>query len=132
MPRKTTSCCCAQKQQSFPGGRLALRLSFQGHGSHFSPKPLPKFQDCLPYDSKARDQLFPAQRHRARLRQRLEREPLAVADYEVLELLLGYGLTRKDTKPLAKNCCGVSAAFGAYWMRGRTNYCRFRASGRGS
>lgn len=40
--------------------------------------------------------------HRARLRQRLEREPLAVADYEVLELLLGYGLTRKDTKPLAK------------------------------
>lgn len=40
--------------------------------------------------------------HRARLRERLEREPLAVADYEVLELLLGYGLTRKDTKPLAK------------------------------
>lgn len=25
-----------------------------------------------------------------------------MADYEVLELLLGYGLTRKDTKPLAK------------------------------
>lgn len=40
--------------------------------------------------------------HRARVRERLEREPLAVADYEVLELLLGYGLTRKDTKPLAK------------------------------
>ena len=40
--------------------------------------------------------------HRDRLRQRLEIEPTAVADYEVLELLLGYGLTRKDTKPLAK------------------------------
>lgn len=40
--------------------------------------------------------------HRERLRQRLELEPTAVADYEVLELLLGYGLTRKDTKPLAK------------------------------
>lgn len=40
--------------------------------------------------------------HRARLRRRLEREPLAVEDYEVLELLLGYGLIRKDTKPLAK------------------------------
>ena len=40
--------------------------------------------------------------HRARLRRRLEMEPLAVADYELLELLLGYGLTRKDTKPLAK------------------------------
>lgn len=40
--------------------------------------------------------------HRARLRQRLSMEPLSVADYELLELLLGYGLTRKDTKPLAK------------------------------
>lgn len=40
--------------------------------------------------------------HRARLRARLEREPLAVADYEVLDLLLGYALTRRDTKPLAK------------------------------
>lgn len=40
--------------------------------------------------------------HRSRLRQRLELEPLAVADYELLELLLGYGLPRKDTKPLAK------------------------------
>ncbi len=40
--------------------------------------------------------------HRARLRQRLEKEPLSVADYELLELLLGYGLPRKDTKPLAK------------------------------
>lgn len=40
--------------------------------------------------------------HRARLRERLAREPLAVADYEVLELLLGYALPRKDTKPLAR------------------------------
>lgn len=40
--------------------------------------------------------------HRARVRQRLERDATALADYEVLELLLGYGLTRKDTKPLAK------------------------------
>ncbi|MBO4301522.1 MAG: RadC family protein [Desulfovibrio sp.] len=40
--------------------------------------------------------------HRVRLRQRLEQAPDAVADYEVLELLLGYCLTRKDTKPLAK------------------------------
>ena len=40
--------------------------------------------------------------HRSRLRQRLAREPLAVADYEILELLLGYGQPRKDTKPLAR------------------------------
>lgn len=40
--------------------------------------------------------------HRARLRERLVREPQAVADYEVVELLLGHVLRRKDTKPLAK------------------------------
>ena len=40
--------------------------------------------------------------HRARVRARLEREPLAVEDYEVLELLLGYALLRRDTKPLAR------------------------------
>lgn len=39
--------------------------------------------------------------HRARLRARLEQEPLAVADYEILELLLGLAITRKDTKILA-------------------------------
>lgn len=42
------------------------------------------------------------QGHRERLRQRLDQTPAAVADYEVLELLLGYVLTRRDTKPLAK------------------------------
>lgn len=40
--------------------------------------------------------------HRARLRERLACEPQAVADYEVLELLLGYALSRKDTQPLAR------------------------------
>lgn len=39
--------------------------------------------------------------HRARLRSRLEREPLAVADYEVMELFLGLAITRKDTRELA-------------------------------
>lgn len=48
--------------------------------------------------------------HRARLRRRLEIEPLSIADYELLELLLGYGLTRKDTKPLAKE---LMARFGS-------------------
>ena len=40
--------------------------------------------------------------HRARLKERFTLEPLALADYEILELLLGYVLIRKDTKPLAK------------------------------
>lgn len=40
--------------------------------------------------------------HRARLRRRLIRDAQCVEDYEILELVLGFTLTRKDTKPLAK------------------------------
>lgn len=40
--------------------------------------------------------------HRERLRERIKRDPGAVADYEILELLLGLAITRKDTKLLAR------------------------------
>lgn len=40
--------------------------------------------------------------HRARLRERLVQDSTTLADYEILELLLGYALLRRDTKPLAK------------------------------
>ncbi len=41
--------------------------------------------------------------HRARMRERLlSRGPEALADYEVLEMLLFLGIPRRDTKPLAK------------------------------
>ena len=40
--------------------------------------------------------------HRKRLRERFLRDPNGMADYEILELLLGYVFARKDTKPLAK------------------------------
>ena len=40
--------------------------------------------------------------HRQRLREKLVAEPKALADYELLELLLGQVLPRRDTKPLAK------------------------------
>lgn len=40
--------------------------------------------------------------HRQRLRERLNRNPSDLADYELLELLLTYILPRKDTKPQAK------------------------------
>lgn len=39
--------------------------------------------------------------HRKRLRERLECESQAVSDYEVMELVLGLSITRKDTKILA-------------------------------
>ncbi len=40
--------------------------------------------------------------HRQRLKKRFLHDPQQAEDYELLEILLGYGLTRKDTKPLAK------------------------------
>jgi DNA repair protein RadC len=40
--------------------------------------------------------------HRERLRTRFAAAPSSLADYEILELLLGYVFTRRDTKPLAK------------------------------
>lgn len=40
--------------------------------------------------------------HRERLRKRFLTNPPALPEYEFLELLLGYVLLRKDTKPLAK------------------------------
>jgi DNA repair protein RadC len=43
-----------------------------------------------------------SQGHRARLRERLNKDPSALPDYEILELLLGHVLARGDTKPLAK------------------------------
>lgn len=40
--------------------------------------------------------------HRSRLKERISADPRALADYEVLELLLGYANPRRDAKPLAK------------------------------
>ena len=40
--------------------------------------------------------------HRERLRARFQADPHKMPEYELLELLLGYVLIRKDTKPLAK------------------------------
>ena len=40
--------------------------------------------------------------HRRRLKDRLMENPRALADYEILELLLGYVNVRRDNKPLAK------------------------------
>lgn len=54
--------------------------------------------------------------HRARLRERLLKDSTALADYEILELLLGYALLRRDTKPLAKE---LLSRFGS--IRGGTH-----------
>lgn len=55
--------------------------------------------------------------HRQRLRERLARDPKALADYEILELVLAQALPRRDTKPLAKallaRCGTLRAVFTA-------------------
>ncbi|MFZ5426307.1 MAG: RadC family protein [Thermodesulfobacteriota bacterium] len=48
--------------------------------------------------------------HRSRLKDRLRKDSRALADYEILELLLGYANPRKDAKPLAK---ALLARFGS-------------------
>ena len=48
--------------------------------------------------------------HRARMRDRLLAGPAALADYEILEMLLFLGIPRRDTKPQAK---GLINRFGS-------------------
>ncbi|MFW5730603.1 MAG: RadC family protein [Desulfonatronovibrionaceae bacterium] len=40
--------------------------------------------------------------HRKRLKQKIDKDPSHLHDYELLELVLGYAQPRRDTKPLAK------------------------------
>ena len=47
--------------------------------------------------------------HRARMRGRLLADPAALADYEIIEMLLFLGIARRDTKPQAK---GLINTFG--------------------
>ncbi len=44
--------------------------------------------------------------HRARLKKRFMSQSTLLEDYEILELILGYALVRRDTKPLAKELLG--------------------------
>lgn len=54
--------------------------------------------------------------HRERLRKRLRKAPESLEDYEVLELLLGYVITRKDTKPLAKELLADFSTIGGVFQ----------------
>ncbi len=68
----------------------------------FTFSPLRNAQDCL-HMSKITTNAVHYNGHRERLKKRFLREVQHVEDYEILELLLYYGVPRKDTKPLAKN-----------------------------
>lgn len=58
-------------------------------------QPLPQTKHCLFMQKRTEG-------HRERLRDRLRADGATLPECEVLELLLGHVLTRKDTKPLAK------------------------------
>lgn len=45
--------------------------------------------------------------HRRRLKARFDKEPEAVPDYELLELMLFSAISQRDTKPLAKRLLGA-------------------------
>lgn len=49
--------------------------------------------------------------HRERLKNRFMKKPSCVADYELLEIILGYVIPRKDVKPLAKEILEKSNTF---------------------
>ena len=66
--------------------------------------------------------------HRERLRQRLiDKGGEALADYEVLEVLLFAGNPRGDTKPLAKALLARFGSLAAVLAAGRTSSNRSRA-----
>ena len=53
------------------------------------------------------------QGHRGRMRVRLLADPAALADYEILEMLLFLGIPRRDTKPQAKGLINVFGSLAA-------------------
>jgi len=59
------------------------------------------------------------QGHRARMRTRLLAGPTALADYEVLEMLLFLGIARRDTKPQAKGLINQFGSLAEVLMAGR-------------
>ena len=52
------------------------------------------------------------QGHRQRLKKKFDEAPSVLADYEILELILGYCIPRKDVKPLAKEMLMQAGSIG--------------------
>lgn len=52
------------------------------------------------------------QGHRQRLKEKFDEAPKVLADYEILELMLGYCIPRKDVKPIAKEMLMQASSIG--------------------
>lgn len=48
--------------------------------------------------------------HRKRLKDKFDNTPSALADYEILELILGYVIPRRDVKPIAKEILRINGS----------------------
>ena len=53
------------------------------------------------------------QGHRQRLKKKFDEAPSVLADYEILELILGYCIPRKDVKPMAKEMLTQAGSIGS-------------------
>ncbi len=53
------------------------------------------------------------QGHRKRLKEKFDEAPTVLADYEILELILGYAIPRKDVKPIAKEILKNAGSIGS-------------------
>ncbi len=51
--------------------------------------------------------------HRKRLKEKFDEAPSVLADYEILELILGYSIPRKDVKPVAKEILKHAGSIGS-------------------
>ncbi len=52
------------------------------------------------------------QGHRKRLKEKFDDAPAVLADYEIVELILGYAIPRKDVKPIAKEILKHAGSIG--------------------
>lgn len=85
-----------------PSGTLSKAVSLVGHTPNSKLRSKPSKPEPRAYHG-----------HRERLRQRFLKDPQALQDYELLELLLCFGIPRVDVKGLAKQL--LQCYHGSLW-----------------
>ena len=69
--------------------------------------------------------------HRGRLKERLLKDSCALADYEILELLLSYANPRRDNKPLAKELLRRFGSLRGVYQARQEELCAVEGFGQG-
>lgn len=109
----------AEERRPLPGfreGPAAVAFA-RGEEAAAVSRPDEGLRDAPPPEQRPSEPPFPStgpQGHRARMREKLlQRGPEALADYEMLEMLLFFAMPKGDTKPLAKALINRFGSFGA-------------------